>query len=268
MEDGMDLSDGEEEPLPQAPSFQKPPSQIQGLPVRPREELTTYGYTYGTKNIFLLLLLLLHLRSSCRLPSWWGPPFCGPLKFCSWPTCPGSFPSWLYSLDTRRGSLLCHPNAQEVCLKGLASYCKAETTFTFYFSILTMSNAFLGIDNREMKSESGFSFAIASQPLCTAHWHQNKHFCSSLLWICQLRCKKLWDNTTIQSHPLQDHLPCSWYRDDLFQSCSHVTVDSAAQQEENSSHCQCASWQGSTLINVPYINDIYIILVLEHHSWC
>ena len=221
MEDGMDLSDGEEEPLPQAPSFQKPPSQIQGLPVRPREELTTYGYTYGTKNIFLLLLLLLHLRSSCRLPSWWGPPFCGPLKFCSWPTCPGSFPSWLYSLDTRRGSLLCHPNAQEVCLK-----------------------------------------------LCTAHWHQNKHFCSSLLWICQLRCKKLWDNTTIQSHPLQDHLPCSWYRDDLFQSCSHVTVDSAAQQEENSSHCQCASWQGSTLINVPYINDIYIILVLEHHSWC
>ena len=50
-------------------------------------------------------------------------------------------------------------------LKGLASYCKAETTFTFYFSILTLSNAFLGIDNREMKSESGFSFALASQPL-------------------------------------------------------------------------------------------------------
>ena len=49
--------------------------------------------------------------------------------------------------------------------KGLASYCKAETTFTFYFSILTLSNAFLGIDNREMKSENGFSFAIASQPL-------------------------------------------------------------------------------------------------------
>ena len=52
--------------------------------------------------------------------------------------------------------------------KGLASYCKAETTFTFYFSILTMSNAFLGIDNREMKSESGFSFAITSQPLWIA----------------------------------------------------------------------------------------------------
>ena len=49
--------------------------------------------------------------------------------------------------------------------KGLASYCKAETTFTFHFSILALSNAFLGIDNREMKSECGFSFAIASQPL-------------------------------------------------------------------------------------------------------
>ena len=50
-------------------------------------------------------------------------------------------------------------------MKGLASYCKAETTFTFHFSILLLSNAFLGIDNREMKSESGFSFVIASQPL-------------------------------------------------------------------------------------------------------
>ena len=49
----------------------------------------------------------------------------------------------------------------------VASYCKAETTFTFYFSILTLSNAFLGIDNREMKSGSGFSFAIASQPFPT-----------------------------------------------------------------------------------------------------
>jgi len=28
-----------------------------------------------------------------------------------------------------------------------------------------LSSAFLGIDSREMKSESGFSFAIASQPL-------------------------------------------------------------------------------------------------------
>ena len=48
--------------------------------------------------------------------------------------------------------------------KGLASYCKAETTFTFYFSILTLSNAFLSINDIEMKSESGFSFAMASQP--------------------------------------------------------------------------------------------------------
>ena len=53
--------------------------------------------------------------------------------------------------------------------KGLASYCKAESTFTFHFSILTLSNAFLGIDNREMKSESGFSFAIASQPFQHTH---------------------------------------------------------------------------------------------------
>ena len=50
-------------------------------------------------------------------------------------------------------------------LKGLASYCKAETTFTFYFTILPLSRAFLSINNREMKSESGFSFAMASQPL-------------------------------------------------------------------------------------------------------
>ena len=52
-------------------------------------------------------------------------------------------------------------------LQGLASYCKAETTFTFYFSILTLSSAFLSIDNIEMKSESGFSFAMASQPFWT-----------------------------------------------------------------------------------------------------
>ena len=51
--------------------------------------------------------------------------------------------------------------------KGLASYCKAETTFTFHFSILTLSNASLGINNREIKSESGISFVIASQPLHT-----------------------------------------------------------------------------------------------------
>ena len=48
--------------------------------------------------------------------------------------------------------------------KGPASYCKAETTFTFHSSILTLSAAFLSINNREMKSESGFSLAMASQP--------------------------------------------------------------------------------------------------------
>ena len=83
--------------------------------------------------------------------------------------------------------------------KGLASYRKAETTFTFHFSFLTLSNAFLNINNcwrsvplpcgqynghffsivnawesillswnKKMKSESGFSFAIASQPLLQA----------------------------------------------------------------------------------------------------
>ena len=49
--------------------------------------------------------------------------------------------------------------------QGLASYCKAETTFTFHLSNLTLSNASLDINNREIKSESGVSFAIASQPL-------------------------------------------------------------------------------------------------------
>ena len=48
--------------------------------------------------------------------------------------------------------------------QGLASYCKAETTFTFHFSILALSNASLSINNRAIKSESGLSFALASQP--------------------------------------------------------------------------------------------------------
>ena len=48
--------------------------------------------------------------------------------------------------------------------QGLATYCKAETTFTFHFSISTLSSALLSIYNREMKSESGFSFAMASKP--------------------------------------------------------------------------------------------------------
>ena len=64
--------------------------------------------------------------------------------------------------------------------QGLASYYKAETTFTFYFTILPLSRAFLSINNREMKSESGFSFAMASQPFeylfqnCE-HFHVNRH---------------------------------------------------------------------------------------------
>ena len=44
--------------------------------------------------------------------------------------------------------------------KGLASFCKAETTFTFHFSILILSNAFFSIDSRGMKSESDFNLAM------------------------------------------------------------------------------------------------------------
>ena len=55
----------------------------------------------------------------------------------------------------------------DIKMKGLASYCKAETTFSFHLSILTLSSAFLSINNREMKSESGFSFAMASKPFWT-----------------------------------------------------------------------------------------------------
>ena len=51
-----------------------------------------------------------------------------------------------------------------VSFKGLASHCQAKTTFTFHFSIITLSNAFFYIRQREMKSESGFSLAMASQP--------------------------------------------------------------------------------------------------------
>ena len=40
----------------------------------------------------------------------------------------------------------------------------AETTLTFLFNFLTLSNAFFSINDREMKSESGFSLAMASQP--------------------------------------------------------------------------------------------------------
>ena len=64
--------------------------------------------------------------------------------------------------------------------KGLASYCKAETTFTFYFTILPLSRAFLSINNREMKSESGFSFAMASQPFTPNPELKKGGVCSSV----------------------------------------------------------------------------------------
>ena len=35
-----------------------------------------------------------------------------------------------------------------------------KNTFTFHFSILTLSNTFVSINDREMKSESGFSLAM------------------------------------------------------------------------------------------------------------
>ena len=59
----------------------------------------------------------------------------------------------------------------DLSFKGLASYCKAETTFPFHFSILILSNAFLSINNRGMKSESDFSLAMASQPFQLEELH-------------------------------------------------------------------------------------------------
>ena len=83
--------------------------------------------------------------------------------------------------------------------KGLASYCKAETTFTFHFSMLTLQNAFLSIDNREIKSDSGFSFAMASQPfeeaLKNRIWITNDHKCNTkyfCLFLKSLYLKKTW----------------------------------------------------------------------------
>ena len=73
-------------------------------------------------------------------------------------------PNWSIVLMNKFPGQKCFVEWEQFSFKGLASYCKAETTFTFYLSILTLSNSFVGIDNREMKSESGFSFAIASQP--------------------------------------------------------------------------------------------------------
>ena len=67
--------------------------------------------------------------------------------------------------------------------KGLASYRKAETTFTFHFSFLTLSNAFLSINNREMKIESGFSFAMASQPFTSLLVEGTQHH-----WFIHIKC--------------------------------------------------------------------------------
>ena len=60
---------------------------------------------------------------------------------------------------------IAHNKLQITNYKGLASYCKAKTTCTFHSCILTLSNALLSINNREMKSESGLSLAMASLPL-------------------------------------------------------------------------------------------------------
>ena len=54
--------------------------------------------------------------------------------------------------------------------EGLASHCKAKTAFTFYFSIITLLSILKKAFDREMKSESGFSFEMASQPFIKM-WH-------------------------------------------------------------------------------------------------
>ena len=51
-----------------------------------------------------------------------------------------------------------------VFYKGWLAIAKLKPLSLFYFTILPLSRAFLSIDNREMKSESGFSFVMASQP--------------------------------------------------------------------------------------------------------
>ena len=48
--------------------------------------------------------------------------------------------------------------------QGLASHCKAKITFTFLFSIINALESIWQCWNKGMKSESGFSFAMASQP--------------------------------------------------------------------------------------------------------
>ena len=61
-----------------------------------------------------------------------------------------------------RGSL----NTEKVQQKTpTENFAVSKTTFTFHISILTLSNAFFSINKREMKSESGYSFAMASKAL-------------------------------------------------------------------------------------------------------
>ena len=120
-------------------------------------------------------------------------------------------------------------------LKGLGSYCKAETTFTFYFSILTLLSAFLSINNIEMKSESGFSFAMASQPFHRTKqgfiWpgaHQyaitngsakrnNLTGVANLSWRWNRRCMQwhLWPRILFHKQNLQHQCHCMQNRPEL-----------------------------------------------------
>ena len=64
--------------------------------------------------------------------------------------------------------------------QGLASHWSAKTTFTFHFSINDDLESIWKCWNREMKSESGFSLAIASQPFKRFHMEKNwaqKYIC-------------------------------------------------------------------------------------------
>ena len=51
-----------------------------------------------------------------------------------------------------------------IFLKGWLAIAKLKKPFTFYFSILTLLSILKKAFDREMKSERGFSFAMASQP--------------------------------------------------------------------------------------------------------
>ena len=69
----------------------------------------------------------------------------------------------------------------------------------WWWLILTLSNASIGIDNREMKSESGFSFAIASQPFEVKPWHTFPLF----LWLLTtLICSHVLPYSPHPPHPV------------------------------------------------------------------